>query len=83
MSALRSRAAVGVDLSTGRSDPTLNREAFGGFNDLMPNDRIGTLLRFIEWEAQRNRGDCNNRPGRRGAMVEQGCLKGHFLNDDR
>lgn len=79
--ALRSKAAVGVDLSTGRSDPTLNREVLGGFNDLMPNGRVVTLLRFIEWEARRNRGDCNSQPGRRGAMAEQDCLKGHFLNE--
>jgi hypothetical protein len=40
VAAFRSKAAVGVDLSTGRSGPTLNREDLGGFKDRMPNDRI-------------------------------------------
>lgn len=39
--ALRSRAAAGVDLRTGRSGHSLYRECLGGFKERMPNVRMG------------------------------------------
>lgn len=72
---MRSRAAAGVDLSTGRPLPILNRSGRGGYMDLIPKQRLET-----SWKANRGvrneGGNGTSFAGSRGGMANQRATGG-------